>query len=247
MIEQFTKTFGEFVLSYEGWETEFSPLLAKFPKFVFNDEDLDIDLEFEFKSLFYDKYDLREIGAESDTLFAHFLRENLKRSIITYVPKIAIWLKNFNGLYNNYITLSHIENESVGEINQDKHTGTDSSSLDTSSKNDSQNTYYLNPSSSNTGYTRTLNPDGSITISGGNLKTDKLDDVIENNDSSSSGSTTYNNTMDSTKNKTGNRTISSDRILASYSKVELLEQIMKLKNIYLEAVDSFDKCFMGLY
>lgn len=132
MIVNYTETF-ETLLQNQGYGeeeqssslTEILELMEKFPKFVFNE-----DIEFDMFTLFKDKYDIREIGAETEELFLHFWREKTQELLIKFVPKIKMWLDNFNDLFQFKVRLSL----------------TDTSNQTTGN----QNTYYLNPTTANT-------------------------------------------------------------------------------------------------
>ena len=142
MLSLFTETLGE-LLEHKGYGTDHEDLslshilalLDKFPDFVFGE-----DIELSFKELFIEKYDIREIGAETEELFMHYWREKTNEIIIKYVPKIQMWLDNFNDLFKFTVKLEIDDTSSFAE-------GT-------------QNTYYLNPITKNTGTkTTTFNED----------------------------------------------------------------------------------------
>lgn len=132
MIVNYTETF-ETLLQNQGYGeeeqssslTEILELMDKFPKFVFNE-----DIEFDMFTLFKNKYEIREIGAETEELFLHFWREKTQELLIKFVPKIKMWLDNFNDLFQFKVKLSL----------------TDTSNQTTGN----QNTYYLNPTTANT-------------------------------------------------------------------------------------------------
>lgn len=100
--------------------TEILDIMDKFPKFVFGE-----NIEISMKELFLDKYDIREIGAETEELFLHFWRERAQELLIDYVPKIQMWLDHFNDLFKFTVNLEIEENIDV--------------------ENNGHNTYYLNP------------------------------------------------------------------------------------------------------
>lgn len=166
IVSLYTETFQDFLenrgygtVSQDTSLTEVLNLMAKFPNFVFGDE---IDLN--FTELFIEKYDIREIGAETEELFLHFWRERTNELIIKYVPKIHMWLENFNKLFEFKVRLEILEDQQFSS--------------------GSQNTYYLNPVSANTEITKTVvvdeeNKTTTTTYSGGKLKTE---DVSTNDD-----------------------------------------------------------------
>lgn len=130
MISNFTETLED-LLENQGYGTdnqsqsltEILEVMDKFPKFVFGE-----NIELSMTSLFLDKYDIREIGAETEQLFMHFWKERANELLIEYAPKIQMWLDHFNDLFKFTVTLEISEN-----IN---------------SLNNGDNTYYLNPVSS---------------------------------------------------------------------------------------------------
>ena len=153
-LEELLENKGYGTASQDAVLTEILNLMAKFPKFVFG-----TDIELNFTNLFIEKYDIREIGAETENLFLHFWRETTNRLIIKYVPKIKMWLDNFNDLFKFKVTLDIEENQKFS--------------------NGSQDTYYLNPVSATTGITKTVvvdqqNDTTTTTFSGGNLKTEDV-------------------------------------------------------------------------
>lgn len=125
MISLFTETLED-LLKNKGYGTEsqdsslteiFSEM-DKFPNFVFG-EDLNISM----KNLFLHKFDIREIGSETEELFMHYWRERTEELLIKYVPKIKMWLDNFNDLFKFTVELTTTNNLT----------------------NENDNVYYLNP------------------------------------------------------------------------------------------------------
>ena len=215
MTELYTETLETFLknkrfgtASQDVALTEVLNLMAKFPKFVFG------DLELSFTKLFIEKYDIREIGAETEELFLHFWRETTNRLLIKYVPKIQMWLDNFTELFKFKVNLTTEEN--VGYSN-----GT-------------QDTYYLNPVTANTGIQKTVvvdeeNKTTTTTYSGGNLKTAEV-----------AGS-------DSNGQRT--RILNRDVLQSVWGKTRpiILKQIMELEDIYNTAIKEYETIFMGIY
>lgn len=167
MISQFTETLGDLLKNrHYGEASEDASLTAilneleKFPNFVFGD-----NINFSMKELFIERYDIREIGAETEELFLHFWKERTKKLIIKYVPKIKMWLENFNDLFKFTVKLDLNWSEKYS--------------------NGKQNTYYLNPVSASTGVTKTVvvdeeNNTTTTTFTGGNLKTQDVDTSDDN-------------------------------------------------------------------
>ena len=112
------KHYGE--VSQDTSLTEILNLMNKFPNFVFSDT-----INFSMLDLFIKKYDIREIGAETEEMFLHFWREKTNDLLMKYAPKMQKWLDNFDDLFKFTVKLE----------------------LDTreNSSNNNQNTYYLNP------------------------------------------------------------------------------------------------------
>lgn len=60
-----------------------------------------------FYELFVEKYDLREIGAETESLFTHFINETISEVLIKYRPKIYQFITNFNSLFTRKVQLEY--------------------------------------------------------------------------------------------------------------------------------------------
>ena len=117
--------------------TEILSLMDKFPTFEFGD-----DISLDMKDLFIDKYDIREIGSETEELFLHFWKETCNELIIKYVPKIDMWIKHFNELFifTVQLTASHTEsnsNDNLYYLNPVSSTGTNLKVQDKSTNNES--------------------------------------------------------------------------------------------------------------
>lgn len=129
---QFTETL-ETLLENQGYETEEQSsalteilgLMDKFPAFVFSDT-----INFSMKTLFLQKYDIREIGAPNEDLFMHFWREKTNELLMKYAPKMDKWLENFDDLFKFTVKLSRDDSSNI--------------------YNNNQNTYYLNPINNST-------------------------------------------------------------------------------------------------
>lgn len=215
MIPLYTETLQE-CLENNGYGqdnqnpalTEILALMGKIPNFVFGST---IDLN--VIDLFIEKFDIREIGAETEELFFHFWREKTNEILINYVPKIKMWIDNFNDLFKFTVKLEIVENQNFS--------------------NGSQDTYYYNPITANTGVSKTVvvdeqNKTTTTTFSGGNLKTEDV----------------------STSDNNGQKYKKTDRdVLQSVwgkTRPKILENIMDLKNIYTDALNEYNKIFMGV-
>lgn len=150
MIPQFTETLEDYINN--GGEV-YQNLFSKFPKFNLFEDGTELDMF----TLFRDKYDIREIGAESEELFGHFLREKIQELLIKYVPKINMFLDNFNELFKFSVKLDLDYKESYS--------------------NGGQNTYYLNPANSNLGITKVVKEDGSVEFGASRMKVENVDNT----------------------------------------------------------------------
>ena len=132
MLANFTETLEDLLMNkgYGTGEqdqslTEIISLMNKFPSFV-----IDETTNLSMLDLFIEKYDIREIGSETEELFLHFWKEKTNELIMKYKPKMDMWLAHFNDLFKFTVQLTV---------------------QDTSSSSDNnQNTYYLNPVSKTT-------------------------------------------------------------------------------------------------
>ena len=200
------KNYGE--ASQDASLSEVLNLMDKFPDFVFGE-----NLTLSMKDLFIKKYDIREIGAETEELFMHYWREHTQKLLIKYVPKIKMWIDNFKDLFKFTVKLDLDWDEKYS--------------------NGSQNTYYLNPISANTGVQKTVVVDEehkttTTTFSGGNLKTQDVD-TNDNNGQKS-------------------RKISRDVLQSVWGKTraDIMEKILNLKDIFNDCLHEFETIFLGV-
>lgn len=132
MLTNFTETLED-LLANKGYGTgeqdqsltEIISLMNKFPSFI-----IDETTNLSMLNLFIEKYDIREIGSETEELFLHFWKEKTNELIMKYKPKMDMWLEHFNDLFKFTVQLT------VRDISEN--TG------------NNQNTYYLNPVNKNT-------------------------------------------------------------------------------------------------
>lgn len=150
MFAQYTILFEDLLKNLKDGEegedpslTEIKNLMAKIPSFNFNDE-----IELNFYELFKHKFDLREIGSETEGLFLHYWREKVESVLMEYVPKMTMWKDNFNSLFEFKVNLQLTDNS-------------------TNSSND-KNTYYLNPVNSTTENLKVQDVDKSDTSTSNN-------------------------------------------------------------------------------
>ena len=117
------KHYGE--ESQDSSLTEVLELMGKFPNFVFGQ-----NISFSMVDLFIKKYDIREIGSETEEMFMHFWREKTNELLMKYAPKMQKWLDNFDDLFKFTVKLEMDSGENSSYNNK--------------------NTYYLNPVNSAT-------------------------------------------------------------------------------------------------
>ena len=130
MLANFTETLED-LLTNKGYGTgeqdqsltDIISLMNKFPSFI-----IDENTNLSMLDMFIEKYDIREIGSETEELFLHFWKEKTNELIVKYKPKMDMWLAHFNDLFKFTVQLVATENMS----------------------NNNQNTYYLNPVSKQT-------------------------------------------------------------------------------------------------
>ena len=154
----YTETFEELLVN-QGYGTENQSqslteiinIMQKFPDFVFEDTTISM-LE-----LFIDKYDVREIGSETEQLFMHYWRERAQKLFIDYSPKIKMWLDHFDELFKFTVKLEFREGTRID--------------------NTVSNTFYLNPINSNTENLKPQNVDSAVT--GGNKSRNYSKDVLQ--------------------------------------------------------------------
>ena len=206
----YTETFSDFLDRNEDSEV-WQAIIQKFAKFpAFNLQALNFDMY----SLFRHKYDIREIGAETESLFTHFIEEKLNESLIEYAPKINLYISNFTKLMDRKLTLteSHTDERVLDRTVADTEAG------------DETKSNYLNPIAQAVGT--------------GSDKTITRENVLRDNSNNRDEDSTYTVNFEGTKEQA---------YILFKSNPELLEKALEIKNIYLEALNSFDTCFMGIY
>ena len=167
----YTETLADFLERNES-SSQWKAIIERFglmPKFEVNEGDFDLD----FYHLFREKYDIREIGAETESLFYHYINETLSKILLKYQAKIEFYNTNFNDLMQRVIKV-----ESEGE-----------------------NDDYLNPI--NTSSTKLTNK------------------------------STYKG--------------SKEQVFGFWrSNAEIMKYVLELKDMYNEALEMFESCFMGV-
>ena len=203
--------------------TEIITLMGKFPAFIFGET-----ISFNMLDLFIEKYDIREIGAETEQLFMHFWREKTNELLVKYVPKMKMWLNHFNDLFKFSVqlqvrdTLTTSNNLTGSKSGQKSNTKIDNGDI--------QNTYYLNPVSTTTS----------------NLKVTDVDRADKHNTITDSGS----NSETETKGETGtkNRNITKDVLQTVWGKTraDILNKILEVHDVFNECLFEFETIFMGV-
>lgn len=103
----YTRTFEDFLKQYQDtaeWE-EVKAMFDKFPAFTF----ADLDINYSVYDMFIERYDIHEIGAETDNLFFHYCREKVRENIVKYAPKMREYIQNFGKAFERQLT--YTENE----------------------------------------------------------------------------------------------------------------------------------------
>ncbi len=100
MFPSYTETLDEF---FEH-NKEYKELIkAKFDKFpVFNLYNLNLSMW----EMFVEDNGIKEIGAETEYLFKRYLNRLVDNLLVKYVPKIQIFIDNFNALFDRKVKLT---------------------------------------------------------------------------------------------------------------------------------------------
>lgn len=99
----YTETFETFLERNEktqAWQN-IVELFNKFPRFTLG------ELDFDMYQLMKEKFDIYEIGSETEQLFYHEFREKTKELLIKYTPKIKLYIENFATLLERKINLTN--------------------------------------------------------------------------------------------------------------------------------------------
>lgn len=102
MFPSYTETLAEF-LQHKEETDELEKIKLKFALFPnFSLYGLNINMW----DMFVEDNNLREIGAETEYLFVHYLNRLTDNLLIKYVPKINIFIENFNSLFDRKLKLT---------------------------------------------------------------------------------------------------------------------------------------------
>lgn len=183
-------------------------IMEKFPDFIFGE-----DYTISMKDLFLEKFLYREICVEDEDKFLHIWKRKANELVIKFAPRIKMWLDNFNDLFKFTVQLTVNDNQKFS--------------------NGSQNSYYLNPTTANTGVQKTIvvdeeNHTTTTTFSGGNLKVQDID------------------TNDNSGEK--NRTITRDVLQSVWGKTraDIMNKILEIDDVYNTCIKEFEVLFMGV-
>lgn len=115
MFPNYTETLDEFLSNNAEYKELIKAKFDKFPKFTL------YNLDISMWDMFVEDNGIREIGAETEYLFKRYLNRLVDNLLIKYVPKISMFIDNFNELFSRKIQL----------------------------KDNGKNTYFLNPMQDN--------------------------------------------------------------------------------------------------
>ena len=231
----YTETLGKLLVNNHYGEENETPsltsvlvILRKFPSFVVEDDDV-----LDFETLFMEKYDIREIGAETEELFIHFWKERANELLIKYKYKIDIWAENFDKLFDFKITLNITKNKTIEKDGTNVLAQTGSEGNTRTLNTETNNTYYLNP----------------ITRQTANLKVQDADKVADTGTigDSKTVNLTDTNTVDLTDTHRENNVLEVPQAVWGKTRPYIMQQIMELHDIYIECLNDFEDLFMGVY
>lgn len=115
MFPRYTETLNEFIVNNAEYVELIKAKFDKFPSFSL------YELNLNMWDMFVEDNGIREIGAESEYLFKRYLNRLTDSLLIKYVPKISVFVDNFNEMFSRKIQL----------------------------KDSGKNTYFLNPMQDN--------------------------------------------------------------------------------------------------
>lgn len=115
MYARYTETLDEFLSNNEEYAGFIKQKFDKFPVFTL------YNLNLSMWDMFVEDNGIREIGAENEAMFKRYLNRLTDSLLIKYVPKIQMFIDNFNEMFVRKISL----------------------------KDNGKNTYFLNPMQDN--------------------------------------------------------------------------------------------------
>lgn len=100
MFPSYTETLDEFFAHNKEYKELIKVKFDKFP--VFNLYNLNLSMW----EMFVEDYGIKEIGAETEYLFKRYLNRLVDNLLVKYVPKIQIFIDNFNALFDRKVKLT---------------------------------------------------------------------------------------------------------------------------------------------
>lgn len=100
MFPSYTETLDEFFEHNKEYKELIKVKFDKFP--VFNLYNLNLSMW----EMFVEDNGIREIGAETEYLFKRYLNRLTDNLLIKYVPKIQLFIDNFNTLFDRKVKLT---------------------------------------------------------------------------------------------------------------------------------------------
>lgn len=209
MNNLFTERFSEY-LNRNGYTDNSGTFIPSVPEDCrklfehFPSIEIDDTLTINLYDMFIQDNAMKEIGAETEQMFTYYLRKTLDEALIIYVPKINLFIENYN---------NELMSRKIKLVANTKNTYNLKYQTDSTSTN--ANSDFLNPAI-----------EDSLKIQ---AKTE-----TEATDNETRGQT-------GTVENTGDR----EQAYSWFkSNPQLLEEIMKIKHVYIEALRYFDKLFM---
>lgn len=220
-MANYTETLQEYIDNGKNLHRE---LFDMFPKFTLNSLNLDM------YNLFIKKYDVREIGAETEQLFEHYLVETLNEMLIKYVPKISLYLENFSQLMARSIQVDRTKTLTKNENGTNQKSSSQSGSVSSSKDTSNDNKDYLNPISSAENLKLQSSKKNDETV--GLEETNSNEEII-------SGS----NSKDITETMTEN-----DYKVFGYFRdnAQVMQVALSIQSCYYDCIAEFEKIFMGV-
>lgn len=124
MISQYTMTLKEYI---ENGGELYTEKFALIPNFTLNNLNLNL------YDMFVEDNAYKEIGAETEQMFAYYLNAKLDEVVTEYVPKITMYISHFDKLLDRTVELTRKETENYDETGN----------------GENKNKNYLNPSTVN--------------------------------------------------------------------------------------------------
>ena len=147
-MAEYTITFKKYLDEYAKGEAGYIiPFIDDFPPFSLG------NLNYNFKDMFISRNLYKEIGAETPEMFSHYLEQVMRETAVKYVPKINIYIENFNNTVKRIQKLERTETKTYNTMN------TNTSKYDHTINDKS----YLNPINGDTDKLQSRNENTNIT------------------------------------------------------------------------------------